>query len=96
MGKRILKNLELDAELMLAGMRGQEVDLLLFERKHKSKFASMDEIVERAKWLEGQKKSYVSKVAERAQELKVIQDARYKVSLQESKVPLGKETLPER
>jgi len=63
------QNLELDANLVLAGMRGGIDGIMNFAFSRKSIFTTANMATERCLWLKTQGEDYINKVSLRAAEL---------------------------
>lgn len=63
------ENIELDAEMVLAGMRGGILGIMNWGLLHRDVFVTTRMVTDRCDWLKNQSKEYITKVSERAAEL---------------------------
>ncbi len=64
-----IENIELDAGIVLSGMRGGVDAIMNFGYMHRAEFTNTNMVMDRCEWLKKQSLEYIRKVSLRAAEL---------------------------
>lgn len=72
------ENVELDAQLVLAGMMGGMDGIMNFGYIYREIFITTNTVVDRCEWLKKQSDEYITKVSQRAAELEASSKSRKK------------------
>ncbi|HDZ04887.1 hypothetical protein LCGC14_0370520 [marine sediment metagenome] len=69
---KFTENIELDARIVFAAMRGGIDGVMEFAFNHRQHFKTANDAVERAKWLKTQSEDYITKVSEKAAKIELM------------------------